>query len=65
MHRLGERDRRPFTEIQIIRNHRDGIRRHRPHIDPRGRLRDPPAHDGWRASGGEFTGDRLRHQDWP
>jgi hypothetical protein len=27
------------------------------------REKDPLSHDGWRGSGGEFTGDRLRHQD--
>ena len=33
------------------------------HIDPGGRFRDPLPHDGWCTSGGQFIGDRLRHQD--
>jgi hypothetical protein len=63
MHSLSECDRRPLTEIQIVGNRRDGLRRHRTYIDPGRRLRDPLSHYGWRTSGGEFTGDGLRHQD--
>ena len=63
MHRLVERDRRLFTKAQISRNHRHGVGRHRAHIDLRRRLRDPLSHDGWSASGGKLSGDRLRYQN--